>query len=114
VAKGIPNAPLGPNVGIPSILDFDISTGRVPLPNAAETGYPAANQLLATRLHPILELHPEHQFPGEMVTSIGYVGSRSVRDFSFRNINAGKYPVPAVDGQPPLHSIRTHRGNQAV
>ena len=46
VAAGIPNAPLGPTVGIPSICCPDISTGRVPLPVVAETGYPAANQML--------------------------------------------------------------------
>ena len=30
VAAGVPNAPLGPTVGIPSICCPDISTGRVP------------------------------------------------------------------------------------
>src|SRR4030095_5503763 len=38
VAAGVPNAPRGPNVGIPSICCPDISTGRVPLPSVAETG----------------------------------------------------------------------------
>ena len=46
VAAGVPNAPLGPTVGIPSICCPDISTGRVPLPLVAETGYPVANQEL--------------------------------------------------------------------
>src|SRR5438094_9032376 len=43
VAAGVPNAPLRPNAGIPSIRCPDISTGRVPLPALAETGYPVPN-----------------------------------------------------------------------
>jgi len=100
VADGIPNAPLGPNVGIPSIFGFDINKGRVPLPNAAETGYPAANQLMRRGYIQSWNLIVEHKFPGEMVASIGYVASRSVRDFAFRNINTGEIPGADVNGQP--------------
>jgi hypothetical protein len=100
VADGIPNEPLGPNVGIPSILDFDISSGRVPLPNAAEDGFPAANKLMRRGYIQSWNFIVEHKFPGEMVTSIGYVGSRSVRDFAFRNINAGQVLGAGLDGQP--------------
>ncbi len=46
VSAGVPNAPLGPNVGIPSICCPDIGPGRIPLPLVAETGYPVANQQL--------------------------------------------------------------------
>ena len=99
VADGIPNAPLGPDVGIPNILNFDISAGRVPIPNAAEDGYPAANQLLHRGYIQSWNFILEHKFPGEMVTSIGYVGTRSVRDFAFRNINAGQIPGAGLDGQ---------------
>src|SRR2546422_629422 len=42
IAAGIPNQPLGPNVGIPSICCPDITKGRVPLPAVAETRYPRA------------------------------------------------------------------------
>jgi hypothetical protein len=100
VADGVPNEPLGPNVGIPSILGFDISTGRVPLPNAAEDGFPAANQLLHRGYIQSWNFIIEHKLPGELVTSVGYVGSASVRDFSFRNINAGQTPGLGNDGQP--------------
>ena len=45
----------GPTVGIPSICCPDISTGRVPLPGVAETGYPARQPDVAPRLHPVVE-----------------------------------------------------------
>ena len=99
VADGIPNAPLGPTVGIPSILDFDISTGRVPLPNAAEDGFPAANQMLHRGYIQSWNFILEHKFPGELVTSVGYVGSSSVRDFGFRDLNTGQIPGAGNDGQ---------------
>ena len=100
VAAGMPNEPLGPDVGIPSVLGFDINTGRVPLPNAAEDGYPAANQLLHRGYIQSWNFIIERKLPGELVTSVGYVGSASVRDFSFRNINAGQTPGLGNDGQP--------------
>jgi len=100
VAAGMPNEPLGPDVGIPSVLGFDINTGRVPLPNAAEDGYPAANQLLHRGYIQSWNFIIEHKLPGELVTSVGYVGSASVRDFSFRDINAGQTPGLGNDGQP--------------
>ena len=100
VADGVPNEPLGPNVGIPSILGFDISTGRVPLPNAAEDGYPVANQLLHRGYIQSWNFVVEHKLPGELVTSVGYVGSASVRGFGFLNINASQIPGSGIDGQP--------------
>jgi len=100
VEQGIPNEPLGPDVGIPSILDFDISTGRVLIPNAAETGYPAANQELRRGYIQTWNFILQRKLPGELLTSIGYVGSRSVRDFSFRNINAGQVIGAGNDGRP--------------
>jgi hypothetical protein len=100
VADGIPAGPLGPDVGIPNILDFDISTGRVLIPNAAETGYPAANKLLRRGYIQSWNFIIQRKLPGEIVTSFGYVGTRSVRDFSFRNINAGQVIGAGLDGQP--------------
>jgi len=100
VADGIPNAPLGPTVGIPSILDFDINEpGGISLPNAAETGYPAANQLLRRGYIQSWNFILEHKFPGELVTTVGYVGSRSVRDFAFRDINTGQVIGGGLDGK---------------
>ena len=100
VADGIPNEPLGPNVGIPSILGFDISQGRVPLPNAAETGYPEANKLMRRGYIQSWNFIIEHKLPGELVTSVGYVGSSSIKEFAFRDINVSQTPGSGNNGRP--------------
>ena len=100
VEAGVPNAPLGPEVGIPSICCPDISTGRVPLPNTAETGYPVANQLLHRGYIQSWNLIVERKLPGQLVGSVGYVGSASVRGFAFLDINASQIPGSGDDGRP--------------
>jgi hypothetical protein len=100
VAAGVANAPLGPTVGIPSICCPDISTGRVPLPLVAETGYPVANQMLHRGYIQSWNLIVERKLPGEFVASVGYVGSASVRGFAFLNINASQTPGSGDEGRP--------------
>ena len=100
VADGVPNAPLGTTVGIPNILDFNINEeGGVPLPNAAEDGYPRANSLLHRGYIQSWNFIVERKLPGETVVSVGYVGTKTVRDFAFLNINAGQIPGAGLDGQ---------------
>jgi hypothetical protein len=100
VAAGVPNAPLGPNVGIPSICCPDISTGRVPLPSVAETGYPRANTELHRGYIQSWNLIGERTLPGEITASLGYVGTRSVRGFAFLDINASQIPGSGDEGRP--------------
>jgi hypothetical protein len=100
VAAGVPNAPLGPEVGIPPICCPDIATGRVPLPLVAETGYPVANQQLHRGYIQSWNLIVERKLPAEFVASIGYVGSASVRGFAFLNINASQVPGSGDEGRP--------------
>jgi hypothetical protein len=100
VAAGVPNAPLGPNVGIPSICCPDISTGRVPLPEVAETGYPVANQMLHRGYIQSWNLIFERKLPAQLVASLGYVGSASVRGFAFLDINASQIPGSGNEGRP--------------
>ncbi len=100
VAAGIPNAPLGPNVGILSICCPDSSKGRQQLPLAAIMGYPEANKELKRGYIQSFNLIVEHKLPGEMVTSLGYVGSHSVNGFGFQQINAGQIPGAGDDGRP--------------
>jgi hypothetical protein len=100
VAAGVPNAPLGPTVGIPSICCPDISTGRVPLPLVAETGYPVANQQLHRGYIQSWNMIVERRFPGDFVGSVGYVGTAGVRGFAFLDINASQIPGSGDEGRP--------------
>jgi hypothetical protein len=100
VAARVPNQPLGPNVGIPSICCPDISPGRIPLPLVAETGYPVANQMLHRGYIQSWNLVIERKLPGALVTSVGYVGSASVRGFAFLDINASQIPGSGNEGRP--------------
>jgi hypothetical protein len=99
-AAGVPNAPLGPNVGIPSICCPDISSGRVPLPGVAETGYPQANEQLHRGYIQSWNLIVERQLPFKLVASAGYVGTASVRGFAFLDINASQIPGSGDEGRP--------------
>ena len=70
VAAGVPNEPLGSNVGILPICCPDISTGRVPVPNSAEMGYPVANQELKRGYIQSWNFIIEHKLPGEFLTRL--------------------------------------------
>jgi len=100
VAAGVPNQPLGPAVGIPSICCPDISKGRVPLPAVAETGYPRANTMLHRGYIESWNLIFERELPYQIVGTVGYVGSASVRGFAFLDINAGQIPGAGNAGRP--------------
>jgi hypothetical protein len=100
VAAGVPNKPLGPDVGIIPICCPDISTGRVPLPGSNEMGYPVANKELKRGYIQSWNLIVEHKLPGEIVTSIGYVGTASVNGFAFLDINASQIPGSGNAGRP--------------
>ena len=100
VAAGMPNQPLGPTVGIPSICCPDISKGRVPLPAVAETGYPRANTMLHRGYIESWNLIFERELPYQIVGTAGYVGSMSVRGFAFLDINAGQVPGAGNAGRP--------------
>jgi hypothetical protein len=100
IAAGVPNAPLGPDVGILPICCPDSSQGRQQLPLAAIMGYPDANKELKRGYIQSWNFIVEHKLPGELVTSIGYVGSHSVNGFGFQQINAGQTPGAGDDGKP--------------
>ncbi|HWR53500.1 MAG TPA: TonB-dependent receptor [Bryobacteraceae bacterium] len=100
VAAGVPNQPLGPNVGIIPICCPDISQGRIPLPPSVEMGYPEANRELRRGYIQSWNFIVEHKLPGEMVTSIGYVGTASVRGFAFLDVNASQIPGSGDEGRP--------------
>ena len=72
-----------------------------PLPLSAEMGYPVANQELHRGYIQSWNLIVEHKLPGEMVTSVGYVGI-DIRQTASRscNINASQIPGSGDDGRP--------------
>ncbi len=84
--------------GIPLIVLPDISSGRVPLPATAQM-----------RFIPTSELHRGHvqswnvvierELPGQFITSIGYIGTRTVHGFGDLEINAAA-PGEGTAGRP--------------
>ncbi len=99
VKAGIPNQPLGPSVGIKSICCPDPTMGRQQLPSSAQMGFPAPNQELKRGYIESYNLTVEQKF-GEMVGSIGYVGSRGINGFGFLYLNAGQIPGAGNNGRP--------------
>jgi hypothetical protein len=99
VAAGVPNRPLGNGVGIPPIVSPDISKGRIPLPLSNEMGYPVANRELTRGYIQSWNFIVEHKLPGELVASVGYVGTASVNGFAFLDINASQIPGSGNSGR---------------
>jgi len=100
VKAGVPNQPLGPTVGIPSICCPDISKGRVTLPLSAEMGYPAANKTLKRGYIESWNLTLEHKLPLDLIGSVAYVGSQSINGFAFQQLNASQIPGSGNNGRP--------------
>lgn len=100
VAAGIPNRPLGNGVGIPPIVSPDLSKGRIPLPSSNEMGYPVANKQMTRGYIQSWNFILEHKLPGELVTSVGYVGTASVNGFAFLDVNASQIPGSGNAGRP--------------
>ncbi len=100
VAAGVPNKPLGPDVGIVPICCPDINKGRIPLPPSTEMGYPVANRELHRGYIQSWNFIIEHKLPGELVTSVGYVGTASVNGFAFLDVNASQIPGSGDAGRP--------------
>ena len=100
VAAGIPNRPLGPDVGIVPIPGPDISKGRVPLPPSVEMGYPRANTQLRRGYIQSWNFIIEHKLPAQVVASVGYVGSANVNGFAFLDVNASQIPGSGDAGRP--------------
>jgi len=100
VAAGIPNKPLGPDVGIIPIPGPDISKGRIPLPPSVEMGYPKAYTQLRRGYIQSWNFIIERKLPAQLVASAGYVGSANVNGFAFLDINASQIPGSGDAGRP--------------
>jgi hypothetical protein len=106
VAAGVPNKPLGPDVGIVPIPGPDISRGRIPLPPAADMGYPVANRTLTRGYIQSWNFIIQRQLPGQLVASLGYVGTAMVNGFAFLDINASQIPGSGNAGRPLFGPFR--------
>jgi len=85
-------------VGIPPVIGPDLSTGIVPLdPNAFERA-PLAGELKRGSVQS-WNFTVERRLPGDVVTSVGYVGQHSAHLLADYDLNAG-YPGSGTTGLP--------------
>ena len=84
--------------GIPDIPAPDISSGRLPLPPTAAMRYISGDTLNRGYVQS-WNFFIERQWPKEFTTSIGYVGTQTVRSFADLEINAAA-PGGGTAGRP--------------
>jgi hypothetical protein len=84
--------------GIPDIVLPDISSGHVPLPATAAMRFIAGNELHRGYVQS-WNFFVERQLPGQVTTSVGYVGTETVRSFADLEINAAA-PGAGTAGRP--------------
>src|SRR5262249_21841348 len=84
--------------GIPPIILPDISSGRVPLPATAQIRFIPTSKLTRGYVQS-WNFVVERELPGQIVTSIGYVGTRTVHSFGDLEINAAA-PGGGTPGRP--------------
>ena len=85
--------------GIPPVIGPDLSTGIVPLdPNATERA-PLAGEMKRGYVQS-WNFTLERQLPGEVVTSVAYVGQHSTHLLADYDLNAGTTPGLGTAGQP--------------
>jgi hypothetical protein len=84
--------------GIPDLVLPDLSSGRAPLPSTAAMRFIAGDKLSRGYVQS-WNFTIERQLPGEFVTSIGYVGTQTVRSFADFEINAAA-PGAGTAGRP--------------
>ncbi len=84
--------------GIPDIVLPDLSSGRLPLPATAAMRFIRGDELNRGYVQS-WNLFVQRQLPGQFVTSIGYVGTQTVRSFADLEINAAA-PGAGTPGRP--------------
>ena len=84
--------------GIPNIVLPDISSGKVALPPTAAMRYISGNELKRGYVQS-WNFTVERQLPGQITTSIAYVGTQTVRSFADLEINAAA-PGAGTAGRP--------------
>ncbi len=94
---GVPVNPLT-NVGVPPICCPDISTGVITVPGAAFVRSPGPG-LLKRGYIQSWNVTAERKLPGNFITSVAYLGTRTVHQFADLNVNASP-PGTGKAGQP--------------
>lgn len=93
--------------GIPEVPLPDVTTGRVPLAGTVSFRYLSPSPLKRGYIQS-WNFIVERRLPADMIATIGYVGTRTVRSFANQNINSA--PIGAgTSGQPfntPLYDNR--------
>jgi hypothetical protein len=84
--------------GIPPVIGPDLSTGIVPLDPNAEERAPLAGELKRGSVQS-WNFTIERRLPGDVVTSVGYVGQHSSHLLADYDLNAG-YPGSGTTGLP--------------
>ncbi len=84
--------------GIPPVVGPDLSTGIVPLPGNASERSPWAGEIHRGYVQS-WNFTVERRLPGDLVTSVGYVGQGSRHLLADYDINAG-YPGSGTTGLP--------------
>jgi hypothetical protein len=85
--------------GIPPVIGPDLSTGIIPLdPNATERA-PLAGEMKRGYVQSY-NFTVERKLPGEVVTSVAYVGQHSAHLLADYDLNAGTTPGLGTAGQP--------------
>lgn len=84
--------------GIPEIALPDLSSGRAPLPATAAMRFISGKELNRGYVQS-WNFTLERQWPGQLITSIGYLGTQTVRSFADLEINAAA-PGAGTAGRP--------------
>ncbi len=85
--------------GIPEICCPDISSGIIPLPPSALMRTPFLGPLKRGYIQS-WNLIVERRLPAEVVASVGYVGTQTIRSFADLDINAGRVIGAGNAGRP--------------
>ena len=98
--------------GIPELVPPDISAGKLPLPTVTDMRIPAGNTINRGYVQS-WNFIVERQMPGQVIATVGYVGSQTVRSFAGLRHQRGRprwwQCRPAV-----LSEIRPHRDDSCV
>lgn len=99
--------------GIPALAPIDLSSGQVPLPLDAYTKTLLPGEYKRGYVESF-NFMLERELPGAFVASAGYVGTRTIRQTVFQEMNAGQIPGAGSAGSPLYIAFKRNAQTQAV